>query len=81
LLKKKRKRGYGEKFTTPSLKEQKLIDPENYRTNMNFLPIDEKSNKLLKRKNKSIDIIKALDNLGEDEGDDEKNFLNKAFQV
>ncbi|KAF0982803.1 hypothetical protein FDP41_010782 [Naegleria fowleri] len=47
--KKKRKREYGEHVSTPDLQTQKRLDPKSYKENVNFIPIPQKSNKLLKK--------------------------------
>lgn len=47
---KKRKREFGEHVCTPELPRQKQLDPKHYMENVNFIPIPEKSNKLLKKK-------------------------------
>ena len=52
---KKRKREYGDHVMTPTLDVQRKLDPKNFKENVNFIPIPEKSNKLLKKtKNQTI---------------------------
>ncbi len=56
---------FGSKVQTPSLKQQQILDPNNFSSNPNFMPIPEEKNKILQKMQEKLKNIKEV---GEDDG-------------
>ncbi|EFC50134.1 predicted protein [Naegleria gruberi] len=67
---KKRRREYGEHVMTPSIELQRKLDPKHFKENVNFIPIPEKSNRLLKKK-KIQNVNTNKEQVNHDDSNDE----------